>query len=370
MSTRKKVVPPLPQNKASELLIDPSLMGEFRKKKKSPLDDELEAEDAMVARELRDLRIEEIIERRKQRIAKSKKEREEIEEDEGKSLKGKRAPGISLNMARQISKLPADEQEKVMQTYAVFRNIDDPVDRGSLLLPMLVGYAKTNPGAPQEQMSLWAKTMTDNLKLGVDLAKTALGPQQQQQNPVEYWKLISELFKESVKQPISELTKQLQPQQNTFEQMILNPEIYSRMKTIFGSSEPKAGSTNIDFEIEKLRGERELSLKKMDLEWQKSMLEMQAKERRTDTIMQALTPMSALFANPVNERMRELGRKTASNPNPNYVPPTIPDNILRIQCAACGYDETKTFKGPPPPKITCPGCGAELLIGGPQTGNA
>jgi len=373
MSTgRKKVIPPLPKNKDSSLLIDPTITGGYRSIKKSPLDQELEQEDAMVARELRDLRIEEIVERRRARIAKSKKEREEVEATEGRTLKGKRAPGISLAMARQIARLPADEQEKVMQTFAIFRNIDDPVDRGSLLLPMLVGYAKTNPGSTTNDMAAFAKAMNDQFKTGLEVMKTAIGPQEKQSTSSDMIKLFAELVKESVRTPIAKLTEQLKPQPSAFEQILMNPELFSRAKQIgmFGGAESKTGSTNIDFEIEKLRGERELSIKRMDLEWQKSMLEMQAKERRTDTIMQALTPMSALFANPVNERMRELGRQTATNPRQTYFSPPIPDNILQIHCNACGYNETRTFKGAPPPKIECPGRGTELLIGDPQIGSS
>ena len=60
MSTRKKkttekVAPPT--DPGSRISIDPQLMGRFRRVGKSALDLELEAEDAMMARDLKELRI-------------------------------------------------------------------------------------------------------------------------------------------------------------------------------------------------------------------------------------------------------------------------------------------------------------------------
>ena len=71
MSTRKKkttekVAPPT--EPGSRISIDPQLMGRFRRVGKSALDIELEAEDAMMARDLKELRIEELNLKRKTRM--------------------------------------------------------------------------------------------------------------------------------------------------------------------------------------------------------------------------------------------------------------------------------------------------------------
>jgi len=148
----------------------------------------------------------------------------------------------------------------------------------------------------------------------------------------------------------------------------MNPEMFSRAKEIgmFGNREPRTGSTNIDLEIEKLRGERELSIKKLDLEWRKTSLENDAKDkredRRTDAVLTALAPISAVFAGPVNQRMRHFGQQQATS----YVPPVVmspPDNNILIRCS-CGYEGPMTFPGPPPDTINCPTCGQKLVVGG------
>ena len=372
MSTKRKApIPPKPKNTDDTILIDPVLTGRVGRRRKSVLDTELEAEDAMLAQELKSMRVDEIIMKRRARMKKLEKEIEDLEGSDPNRLKG-RSPGISLQMARQIAKLPEEEREKVMQTFAIFRNIDDPVDRGSLLLPMLVGYAKTNPGSSQNDMATFAKALTDNFKAAVEITKASV-PQQQQRgaDSLELLKVFKDLVQESVRQPMQEVLRQLQPQPSAFEQILLKPELYQRAKEIgfFGSQKPAGGSTNVDLEIEKLRGERELSIKKLDLEWQKAMLERDAKETRTNQIINSLAPLSAIFAGPVDQRMRAMGRQSAAqNPNPQMYQahqPTQqpPDNVMRIVCGNCGYEETRTFQGQPPPVIKCPKCEAELGVG-------
>ena len=146
---------------------------------------------------------------------------------------------------------------------------------------------------------------------------------------------------------------------------------------MFGGQQ-KAGEANqFSLEIEKLRGEREFSIKKLDLEWRKMMLENEAKERRTATILNSLTPLTALFAGPVDQRMRQMGRQMG-NPQQVQQPPVahatvqqpIPQQTnLEITCTACGHTEVKPIMGVVPDRIPCPGCGAELIVGGPQPGN-
>jgi len=106
------------------------------------------------------------------------------------------------------------------------------------------------------------------------------------------------------------------------------------------------------------------------------MLENEAKERRTSTILNTLTPLTALFAGPVDERMRQMGRQVG-NPHQVQQPPVAlrqqmpqpPTTTLEITCNACGHSEVKPIMGQVPDKIACPGCGAELIVGGPQSGS-
>lgn len=372
MAAKKgKVIPPKPKYKETTLLIEQEIYDRrgYKKPGRSPLDAELAHEDAMLAQDLKSMRVEEMVLKRRKRMKQYEKEIDELD-DPAKSKKRTRAPGINLAMASKISKLPEAEQQKIMQTFAIFRNIDDPVDRGSLLLPMLVGYSKQNPQSSQLGMENYAKAMSDSLKLGVDVMKAAIPPQTQgKDQTLEYLKLFIGMMNENQK-----LKLQQQSGPGFFESMIQDPNLFDRMKTLFTHKEGGGEANQFSLQIEQLRGERDMAGRKMDLEWKIKMLEMDEKSKRTDTMLQALTPLSALFAGPIDQRMRNMGRQQA---NPTYQPPVQhqtatappPSTIIDVTCATCGYTGEQPTTTPPPPQIQCPGCGVALNVGGPPTGS-
>jgi len=372
MSTRKKKavekVDP-PTDPASRISIDPQLMGRFRRVGKSALDLELEAEDTMLARDLKEMRVEELNLKRKTRMAKLQKEIDKLEkETENNNPDSSDVPRMSVAMAQQISQLPEDERNKVIETYAMFRSIDQSKGKGDSLLPLLIGFSKSNTGSSQSDMATYAKAMSDQFKTGIDVMQSVI-PKEKPSNATELLKIFRDLVSDSVKKPMEELAKNMQAQPSAFEQILMNPEMFARAKEIgmFGSREPRAGGTNIDLQIEQMRGERELSIKKMDLEWRKAMLEIDAKDRRSDNIMQALAPLSALLATPVAQRMQTLGQQQGAAHVPtNRSPPPVQTQgtTILLQCP-CGNQETMSFPGPPPETVNCPKCGQLLVVGDP-----
>ena len=372
MSTRKKKTEmekvPEPTYKGSSFSIDPSLMGRFRRVGKSPLEDELESEDSMLAHDLKSMRVDEIVLKRRARIAKLQKEIEKLEKDSDKTdSTDSNIPRISVAMAQQIANLPPEERNKVIETYAAFRSIDQSKGKGDSLLPLLVGYSKTNPGSTQSDMVTYAKAMADQFKIGIDVMKSVMPTPEKASSSTEALKLMKDLIIEGVRNPVLSAIEKNQPQPSAFEQILMNPDMFSRAKEIgmFGGSEPRTGSTNVDLEIEKMRGERELSIKKLDLEWRKSMLENDAKDKRTDAVLTALAPLSAVFAGPVNQRMRQFGQQQAAAYTPENIPKS--GNTILIRCS-CGYQGPMTFSGQPPNIVKCPNCGLDLVVGGAPNG--
>jgi len=362
-SNSDRKVPPKPKDRSDTFLLDPALLGTPRRRR-SPLDQELEAEDAMQARELRDLRVQELIERRKARIAKLRKEIEALEAQSARQEdEEEETPTISLSMARQLANLPEDERMRVLETYAMVQGLGKA--RGDAILPLLVGYARANPGAKQNEMVEFAKSMTEQLKTGVELGKSISTPQQTSNNPTEILKVFMDLVAEGVRRPVEELVKQIQPQPSALEQILLDDRLFNRAKELGFFTRPQnaGGRSDIDLEIE--RGERELQIKKLELEMQKAMLEHQANERRTETLINAIAPLSTLFAGPVNQRMRQLGRQAAEHQTQG--------SMVRVLCP-CGYNGVIGFEGDIPDKVKCPACGMDLYVGvapsgGPEEGN-
>jgi len=358
-------------DKSYRVRIDPALMGR-RFYGRSPLDIELESEDTMMAREIKEMRVEEMNQKRRLRVAKLQREIDKLEKETVKTESGDfDMPRISVAMAQQIANLPPGERDKVIETYALFSSMNQSKGRGDSLLPLIIGYSKSNPGTPQVNMLDYAKAMSDQLKTGIDLVKS-VSPADKPSNATELLKIFSNLVEKSMVKPIEELAKNMQAQPSAFEQILMNPEMFSRAKEIgmFGSNEPRTGSTNVDLEIEKLRGERQLEIKKLDLQWRKTTLETAAKERseerRNDNLLAALSPLSALFAGPIDRRMRQLGQHQASTHVPPMGTPPL-DNQIMIQCS-CGHLGPITFEGPPPDRINCPRCGLELNVGDAPSG--
>ncbi|GAH29410.1 unnamed protein product, partial [marine sediment metagenome] len=189
-----------------------------------------------------------------------------------------------------------------------------------------------------------------------------------QQDPWKGVEVVMDIVKETVKQPIKEMTERLQPQPGFFESLLMSPELFERAKAlgIFGGRPSGgAGTSEMDLKIEELRTERDLGMKKIDLEWKKSMLERESQDKRTDTLLAALAPLSAVFAGPVNQRMRQFGQQQASAHNPGGPLGTMPplENAILIKCS-CGFQGPMTFPGPPPDRVNCPSCGLELVVGG------
>ena len=384
MSTRKKRTtekpPDKPTYKSSRMVIDPVLIGRGGGSGRSSINRELRAEAEMNANELQEMRVEELVLKRKARIAKLQKDIDELEKESKKTDTDLINLDISLPMAAQISNLPEEEQQKILQTYMMFKTANQSGGNAALL-PLLTGFSRSNPGSSRSDMAVFAKSMSDNFKTGVEVMKASMPQQPRDAGATELLKLFKDLVADSVKTPMAELVKNLQPQPSAFEQILLNPELFGRAKEIgmFGGKEgTKGSSSNIDLEIEKLRGERELSIKKMDLDWRMKMLENEQKDRRTDAILSIVAPGLAIASKPIEDRMRQMGRNTANPYTPAQplhqpiqpAPQAPPKNYsLQIKCTECGYDETQNLTAPPPEMILCPNCGAELKVGGSPPGN-
>ncbi|MBA7625573.1 hypothetical protein ES703_33004 [subsurface metagenome] len=200
-------------------------------------------------------------------------------------------------------------------------------------------------------------------------------PQQSKDDTLAYVTLFKDLMLESTK-----IQNQGGRGPSFFESIITDPTLYERTKDIFSSG--KTGDTNkSDIEIERLRGEREMSGRKMDLEIKKLGLEAEERHQRLAIIMNGLSPILTLFGAKTAEDMRQRGMdmgRQLHNPNPSPENTLLsnlmgePGNLqgqtgkLEIRCD-CGFSESMLVPIPPPQSIACPNCGKKLLTG-PQPG--
>ncbi len=327
-------------------------------------------------------------------LLQSEQELEKLKRGESLNSNGGPLPSNAdfLNMAKALETLSPEEAQRVRSSYTFFKMAEKGGSGGMALMPMLLNYAKTNPGASENQMVTYLKLMDSQLMKGLEIAKAMNPPKQgdpmtymvkgmelmktanpqKQDNPMEFLKLMKDLVIEGVRNPLMQAIKENQPTPGVFEQLLTNPELFSQAKEIgmFGGGSGGAAKGQFDLEIEKLRGERDFQNRKFDLESRKMILEMEAKSRQNDNLMAFLAPISAIVAGPVAQRMQNLGQQQAAA----HVPPSVVPRIepqtgttILLRCS-CGYEGPMTFPGAPPNLIPCPSCGLELLVGGSSSG--
>ncbi len=338
------------------------LVGETRsplRRGLDPLDDLLLDEEQELSREVKRIRLEQIVVRRRQEIERLK---------QGGDLDMGSMPSNAdfMKMARLMSDLGPEEQKKVANAYAVLKMADRGQMGGSLgVLGQLMGYVRQNPGASENQMISYLKLMDGQLVKGIELAK-AVNPQQSEDSTMKFMTIMKDLVIEGVRNPVLQALEKAQPQPGVFEQIFLRPELFAQFKEmgLFGGG--KGVTSHLDIELEKIRGERHLQATKWELEMRRDELKRQAEDRRTESLLALLGPLSAIVAGPVAQRMQQLGEQQGAIHVPpvsmHHSPPQGGTTIL-LKCT-CGYEGPTTFPGAAPNLIPCPGCDQELQVGG------
>ncbi|GAG86034.1 unnamed protein product, partial [marine sediment metagenome] len=223
------------------------------------------------------------------------------------------------------------------------------------VLPSLLGYAKSNPGASEGDMVKYLTLMNAQFTQGLELAKSMNpNPGSSETDMIKYLTLMDGQFSKGMEiaramnpgQPddslmkavmtIKELMPFIQPflrdpsaNQGMFEQLIKNPDTLGHMEKLFGGGSSE--KNQFDLDIEKLRGEREMDGRKWDLQLRKDALQSQERQNLTDTIANLIGPVAAALSGPVAQRVQQIGAQQASthpnpdfiqNPAPNPAPPT------------------------------------------------
>ncbi len=204
---------------------------------------------------------------------------------------------------------------------------------------------------------------------------------QMQKESLDYFKTVMELAK--MNQPKDQPDRNLEylkffhtvtqnqgAPPNFFDQYVKGREL-----GIFG--QPSTGDSNkSDVEIEKLKGERMLNSKRLDLELTKLRLEQDAKRDTLGMVGQFLAPFVAFGGGKMAEDMKAIGMRAGAgmhnpgNPSQGILPNSLqgPTAELHFKCT-CGYDKVLVVPSPPPAQIACPGCGESLNTGPPPLGD-
>ena len=145
-----------------------SELTEIKKKPKTDtsLEEALEEEDRELIHEAQQLKIKKIIKQREKEL----KELEEGEKEE--NVKGEAKSEITPDLAIELAKLPEEQRQLVLQTYATLKGAEKGEGVLTCMLPMLIGCSRANPQAQQNDIVKFAEVMTTQIKTGIDLAKS------------------------------------------------------------------------------------------------------------------------------------------------------------------------------------------------------
>lgn len=152
--------------------------------------------------------------------------------------------------------------------------------------------------------------------------------------------------------------------------------IKARELGIVGHSEP--GEPNsFSVEMEKLRGERMLDSKRIDLELKKMSLKAEDGRNKIGMVASILSPVAAYTSGKMAEDMRKRGMDTANkfihpgNPSPEAaILSSLQGETAEMQITCdCGFNKSMLVPVPPPSNLACPGCGKILTTGPPPSSN-
>jgi len=350
-----------------------------------------ENEEDEIERQLRKIRLKKL-----QKLADLELEKYLVEtEKELEKLKAESKPknsesilpnlDLTPQMARELAKLPEEEKNKVIETYMALKSAEKLGAAGAFIWPLLIGYARANPGSTQESMVEFAKAMADQLKTGfelarqtqqeqtgtVELAKTIMdgvktgielagSGSKATYDPVELIKTFGELIKENVQRPLEELVQKTQPTPSPFERILMDDKLFNRAKELgmFGGGLIQQQiPADIQIEIERLRTEREKMIKDMEMKLEEIrqqhdrwVIEQQQKARLEERRWQVV---EGLMQGPLGRAIQTMGNAAAAKISGGIMPQPI-----QIECARCGH----RFYGSSDAKIVvCPNCNTPLM---------
>jgi ribosomal protein L37AE/L43A len=272
------------------------------------------------------------------------------EEKASQEAKSEVTPEVAIALA----KLPDEQRQLVISTYSMLKGAEKGEGAMAYMLPMLIGFARANPQAGQNDMVKFAEVVSNQIKTGMELARQSQPQQQSSFDPIALVKTFAEVIRDNVQKPLEEVVQRIQPQPSALEQILLDDKLFERAKTLgmFGGGQSQGTSPEIMLEIEKLRTERELKMREMEQAHHKWLAEQQLEQRKWEQIGQ-------IIQGPVGNVLQTIGTagadrirggKTSSQQIPNV-------KVEQVQCPKCGkpfYANTLSDVA------VCANCGAVL----------
>ena len=344
-------LPPRPTIRESGIIIDPAFKGGAgigtSTSPTTELDRAIADDDRLAAEDIRRLRVMEIQTRMKARIA-------ALEKEAGVGAAFTRQSfEITPQMAQAIAESPPEKREELMRIYTslIAATKTAPSDYGQMLIPMLLGFQRTNPDSGPAAMAAYAKGVSDQIlqgiTLGTQIAKQNSPTNSPMSEAVGLLNVFSSMYEKSMVAPIQAMIEQLKPQASAFELILTNQDLFDRAKTMgwFGGVGPNS-TQHVDnqfaLELKKFEADTNIKLAQMNIEDRRWTAEHNADlitgQQRIQTFKEILAgPLGGILqaAGDVT-RTRFGGTESPANPTAK---PKAPKPMPSVNLATCPNPE-------------------------------
>jgi hypothetical protein len=159
--------------------------------------------------------------------------------------------------------------------------------------------------------------------------------------------MVQNLYQQQLLDKLDEVKNAVGGRSSVWDEILEDDKKFTRFKELFGS-----GTTNpeVQIQLEQLRQQHELNLKKLDLEMLKLRSELLESRRKSKLFSQSLRKIGEAIGEGVEEASK--GPTTAQ-----YTPTT--ERPVTMKCPKCGADIPNVKPGM---QVTCPSCNTTYTV--------
>jgi Zn finger protein HypA/HybF involved in hydrogenase expression len=209
-------------------------------------------------------------------------------------------------------------------------------------LPVFMFLASQSRG--QSSQSVTPKDVIELNKSVFDLAKDIGGRGKGEGETASIVKsladMVKDLYQQQLLDKLDEVKNAVGGRSSVWEEVLEDDKKFSRFKELFGGGTAKP---EIQIQLEQLRQQHELNLKKLDLEMLKLRSELLESRRKSKMFSQALRKMGEA----IGEGLGEASESTGTEAPLQY------NKQMTVKCPKCGADIPNVT---PDAEVVCPSC--------------